>query len=82
MSHVLHDLHAEFPDEGDALHQLKVSNQHFRKVSDRYHDVNREIHRIESQVEAASDERVEDLKKQRLHMLDEVSTLIAKSKAV
>lgn len=81
MSHVSHGLHAEFPNDGDTLNQLKVSDQHFRTVSSRYHDTNKEIHRIESEVEAASDERVEDLKKQRLLMLDEVAALIAKAKA-
>jgi uncharacterized protein YdcH (DUF465 family) len=80
MSHVLHDLHAEFPDDGEILHELKVSNRHFRTVSDRYHDVNKEIHRIESEVEAASDERSEGLKKQRLHILDEVAAMISKAK--
>jgi uncharacterized protein YdcH (DUF465 family) len=81
MSHVLHDLHTEFPDDGDTLHELKVSNRHFRTVSDRYHDVNKEIHRIEAEVEAASDERSERLKKQRLHILDEVAAMISKAKA-
>ncbi|MGB5483710.1 YdcH family protein [Parasphingorhabdus sp.] len=81
MSHVLHDLHTEFPNDGDILHQLKLSDGHFRTVSDRYHDINKEIHRIEAEVEAASDERSEELKKQRLKHLDEVATMIAKAKA-
>ncbi len=81
MSHVLHDLHTEFPNDSDILHQLKVSDAHFRTVSDRYHDVNKEIHRIEAEVEAASDERSEELKKQRLQLLDEVATMISSAKA-
>jgi uncharacterized protein YdcH (DUF465 family) len=81
MSHVLHDLHAEFPNDVDILHELKVSVRHFRKVSDLYHNVNKEIHRIESEVEAASDERSEALKKQRLLILDEVAPMISKAKA-
>lgn len=81
MSNVAHDLHAEFPNDGDILHELKVSDGHFRTVSDRYHDVNKEIHRIESEVEAASDERAEELKKQRLLILDEVAAMISKAKA-
>lgn len=81
MSHVAHDLHAEFPNDVDILHELKVSDRHFRTVSDRYHDVNKEIHRIESEVEAASDERAEELKKQRLLILDEVAAMISKAKA-
>lgn len=81
MSHVAHDLHAEFPDDVETLHELKLSDGHFRTVSERYHDMNKEIHRIESEVEAASDERAEELKKQRLLILDEVAAMISKAKA-
>ncbi len=81
MSHTPHDLHAEFPDAVGVLHELKLSDAHFRKLSDQYHDLNREIHRIESEVEAASDFRLEDLKKQRLGLLDDISGMIAKAQA-
>ena len=76
MSHTPHELHDEFPDAGDILHKLKVENAHFQKLSEHYHNINREIHRIESGVEASSDERSEDLKKQRLFLLDEIGKMI------
>ena len=79
MSHVSHDLHAEFPDHAALLHDLKVGDAHFQRVADRYHDLNREIHRIEAGVEAASDFRIEDLKKERLVLLDEVATMLKKA---
>lgn len=82
MSHTPNDLRDEFPDAVDILHQLKVHDAHFAKLAERYHDLNREIHRVESDVEAASDERIETLKKQRLAMLDDISTMVAKAKAV
>ncbi|WP_373492085.1 YdcH family protein [Parasphingorhabdus sp.] len=81
MSHVAHDLHAEFPNDGNILHDLKMSDAHFLTVSDRYHDINKEIHRIAAEVEAASDERSEELKKQRLLILDEVAAMISKARA-
>ncbi len=81
MSQESHDLHAEFPNDGETLHDLKLSDRHFRTIADRYHDLNKEIHRIEAEVEAASDERSEELKKQRLLILDEVAAMIAKAKA-
>ena len=81
MSHTPNDLRDEFPEAVDVLHQLKVHDAHFAKLAERYHDLNREIHRVESDVEAASDERIETLKKQRLAMLDDISTMVAKAKA-
>jgi uncharacterized protein YdcH (DUF465 family) len=80
MTHVAHDLHAEFADDGALLHRLKLSDSHFQKVADSYHAVNREIHRIESEVEPASDQRLEDLKKRRLGLLDQVSAILAKAR--
>jgi uncharacterized protein YdcH (DUF465 family) len=80
MSHVPYDLASEFPDDGAVLHALKLGDAHFRALAERHHETNREIHRIETSTEAASDARLETLKKQRLAMLDEVARAIAKAK--
>lgn len=77
VSHTPHELHDEFPEDAAVLHRLKMENGRFAGLADRYHDLNREIHRIESGVEAASDHRAEDLKKQRLHLLDEIAGLVS-----
>ncbi len=81
MSHVLHSLHDEFPADADLLHKLKLDDAHFQAISERYHETNKDIHRIESGVAPASDEHLEMLKKQRLDMLDEVAGLLARAKA-
>ena len=77
MSHVPHELAEEFPDHVEMLHKLKMNNGHFAKIADEYHQVNREIHRIESGVEAATDERTVDLRKRRLELKDEVNGMLA-----
>lgn len=76
MSHVPHELHDEFPEYEQKLHDLKVSDAHFAKLSDEYHEVNREIHRIESEIEPTSDVYLEDQKKKRLMLLDQISTML------
>ena len=81
MSHTPHELRDEFPDAHDILHDLKIGNAHFATLADRYHDVNREIHRIEVEVEAASDARAEDLKKERLTLFDEIAQMVSAAKA-
>jgi uncharacterized protein YdcH (DUF465 family) len=43
---------------------------------DEYHDANKEIHRIESGAEATTDEVLTALRKQRLHLKDELYTML------
>lgn len=81
MSHVPNDLHDIFSADADLLHRLKLEDSHFQRLAARHHDLNREIHRIESDIEPASDDVLEALKKDRLALLDEVAQIIAKAKA-
>lgn len=76
MSHVPHELHEEFPQDGERIHALKISNAHFARLADRYHDVNRAIHRAEAEVEPTSDDILEEMKKQRLHLKDEIAVML------
>jgi uncharacterized protein YdcH (DUF465 family) len=81
MTHVPHELHEEFPEDAAILHELKLSDTHFQKLSDAYHEVNRTIHRADTDVEPASDVRLEELKKQRLALLDDISVIVAGARA-
>ena len=76
MSHVPHELHDEFPDQVTKIHELKEMNAHFARLADEYHEVNRAIHRIEAQVEATDDFTLEDMKKKRLHLVDEIAAIL------
>lgn len=80
MSHTPHELADAFPDDHAVLHDLKLHNAHFVTLAERYHDVNGEIHRIESEIETPSDEYTETLKKKRLALLDEISGIVAKAR--
>ena len=77
MSHVPHELAEEFPDQIDKMHDLKMGNAHFAKLSEQYHVLNREIHRIETGVEPTSDTRETELRKKRVVLKDEIAALIS-----
>ncbi|MGE3245964.1 MAG: YdcH family protein [Beijerinckiaceae bacterium] len=77
MSHVPHELSEEFPEAAERIHALKLGNAHFAKLADRYHEVNRTIHRMETNVEPAADETMEEMKKQRLALKDEIAAMLA-----
>lgn len=81
MSNTPHELADEFPNDHALLHQLKLSDNHFVTLSDRYHEVNDEIHRIESGVENTSDDYAETLKKKRLALVDEIATIVSKARS-
>ena len=71
-----HDLMHEGLEALDSIHTLKTSNSHFSRLFDKYHEVDHEVHRIETGVETTSDEYLEEKKKQRLHLKDELFQII------
>lgn len=77
MSENGHDLHTLFPAQPEILHALKLNNAAYRDLADRHHVLALEISRIEGGLEPASDDRLEELKKQRLEILDEIAAMIA-----
>lgn len=71
-----HSLAKELPEYKEQIHQLKMENRHFSKLADQYHDLDNEIIRIEEGVENTSDDYVEGLKVKRLHLKDELFTML------
>ena len=71
-----HDLIHELPEHRERIHELKMNNRHFAKIFDEYHEIDHEIHRIEEGIETPSDDYVEELKKKRLHMKDELFSML------
>ncbi|MGX1096760.1 YdcH family protein [Amorphus sp. MBR-141] len=72
MSNTPHELAEEFPEHADAMHRLKAENAHYAKLSDEYHELNRAIHRAETDVEPTGDAHMEDMRKRRLALKDEI----------
>ena len=71
-----HDLHHEFPEHRERIHELKIGNSHFAKLFEDYHQVEHEVRRIEEGVENTSDVYLEDLKKRRLSLKDALYSMI------
>lgn len=75
-----HDLHHEFPDHRERIHELKMNDAHFRNLMEQYDEVNTKVERLEQEGEPVTDETLEELKKQRLHLKDEIyQYLVAES---
>ncbi len=75
------ELDEMFPAQKAVIHALKLSDPHFAKLAERYHEINRSVHRMETNVEPVSDETMETERKRRLKVLDEISEMIGKAAA-
>ena len=71
-----HDLVHELPEHRDRIHSLKMNNMHFSRLFEQYHKVDQEVHRIETGVETTSDEYLDERKKHRLYLKDELFHMI------
>jgi len=74
-----HDLLHEFPEHRERIRELKMNDGRFARLFIEYHDVEHEVHRIENGTEAASDEYLEQRKKVRLNLKDELFQMIMAS---
>jgi uncharacterized protein YdcH (DUF465 family) len=71
-----HDLVHELPEHRDTIHNLKMTNNHFARLFDEYHEVDHEVHRIETGAVNTSYDYLEERKKVRLHLKDELYRII------
>ena len=77
MSHVPHELAEEFPDQIARIHDLKTNDAHFARLFDDYHRINRAIHRAETNVAPTDDFHMIQMRKERLHLKDEIAACLA-----
>ena len=77
MSHTPHELVEEFPEQIDKIHALKVSNAHFAKLFDAYHEINRAVHRAETDIEPTDDLNLAQMRKERLKLKDDIAAMLS-----
>lgn len=77
MSHTPHELAEDFPGQHDRIHALKLTNAHFSKLVEDYHNLNREVHRAETGVAPTDQIHETELRKQRSHLKDQIARALA-----
>ena len=76
MDFLNHDLAHEFPQHLEKMRSLKSSDPHFSSLFAQYDADNHAITKYELGVGAISDEALEDLKKRRLKIKDEIYQIL------
>ncbi|MFZ5965248.1 YdcH family protein [Thalassococcus sp. BH17M4-6] len=77
MSHTPHELAADFPDQVQKIHDLKASDAHFARLCEKYHDVNRAVRRAETGVAPLDDQRMTEIRKERMRLKDDIAAMLA-----
>ncbi len=70
-----------FPEYRDLITQLKTSDHHFTRLFDKHNALDQKIKNMENHVEPGTHEEIEVLKKEKLHLKDELYTILRKASA-
>ncbi len=71
-----HDLVHELPEYREQIHTLKVENPHFSRLFDEYHEITKDVERMETEVEPVSTETEEEYKRKRLQLKDQLYAML------
>lgn len=76
MSHTPHELSDDFPEERARIRELKRISPHFAKLADRYHHINRSIHRMEERIEPVGELTELALRRERVMLRDQLYAMM------
>ena len=79
MSNTPYELSEEFPGLAEKIHGLKAGNAHFARLADEYHEVNRQVHRAETNVEPVDGLTETLMRKKRAALKDEIAKMLAEA---
>lgn len=71
-----HDLVHELPEFREQIHTLKMTNSRFAKLFDEYHQVTREVERMEAEIEPVATKVEEEYKRKRLQLKDQLYAML------
>lgn len=79
MSHTPHELAEEFPEHAGKISELKQSDAHFQRLFDEYHELNRAVHRAETNVEPVEELAEVEMRKKRGALKDELYRMLTQA---
>mgnify|MGYP003589011933 FL=1 len=68
-----------FPEYRALITTLKQSDQHFTRLFDQHNDLDQKIKNMEVQIEPGTGVEIENLKKEKLRLKDELYTVLKKA---
>lgn len=76
-----HDLHHEFPQFHQVIEVLRTRDGEFQRRFEEYNELDRHVRQIEENDEPITDFELEDMKKRRVHLKDDLYARLRAFKA-
>ena len=70
-----------FPEFRELITQLKTSDHHFSRLFDKHNELDQQIKNKEAHIEPGSQLEIEQLKKEKLALKDQLYTLLKQASA-
>jgi uncharacterized protein YdcH (DUF465 family) len=68
-----------FPEYRDLISQLKQHDRHFQHLFDQHNTLDQTIQNMEKHIVPGTPEEIENLKKQKLHLKDQLFQVLVKA---
>ncbi|OOF71456.1 YdcH family protein [Rodentibacter caecimuris] len=65
-----------FPEFRDLISRLKSEDAHFARLFDKHNELDQKVKNIEANIELGTHTEVENLKKEKLRLKDEMYTIL------
>ncbi len=72
MTHVPHELAADFPEHAERIAELRRTDTHFARLADDYHTQNKAVYLAETDLEPTSDDHLVAMRKERMRLKDAI----------
>lgn len=70
-----------FPEYRDLITELKTSDRHFLNLFDKHNEIDQKIKNMENHIEPGTQLEIENLKKEKLVLKDELYNILRKASA-
>ncbi|WP_373766191.1 YdcH family protein [Glaesserella sp.] len=67
-----------FPEFRDLITKLKIEDAHFARLFEQHNELDQKIKNMEAGIELATHTEIEVLKKEKLHLKDELYAILKK----
>ena len=68
-----------FPEYRDLISQLKTSDHHFSRLFEQHNALDQKVKNMEAHIETGTHADIETLKKEKLHLKDQLYVILKKS---